>query len=219
MLISPISSLRVGLRTILANTPGIQVVGEAAAAEGLSALPPGVEIVVLASVELPSNAWLGTIIEDFPECTFLFLIDTSSLQSVLAIPFNRVFGLLTLNAQPEEIATAIQGLRSGLSVIDPQFTNLLHFSQSSSRLTDQRDHSLLPDLSQDQDIMVDSLTGRETEILQALALGLTNKEIAHQFSISEHTVKYHINSLYSKLVVNNRTEAVRQGILLGIITI
>ncbi len=67
-------------------------------------------------------------------------------------------------------------------------------------------------------VLAEALTGREVEILQALALGLTNKEIARRNAISEHTVKYHVASIYSKLGVNNRTEAVRQGVHLGIIT-
>ncbi len=71
----------------------------------------------------------------------------------------------------------------------------------------------------EQDLDIEALTPRETEILQVLALGLTNKEIARQFSISEHTVKYHVDSIFSKLGVNNRTEAVRKGVHLGIILI
>jgi DNA-binding NarL/FixJ family response regulator len=61
------------------------------------------------------------------------------------------------------------------------------------------------------------LTARETEVLQLLAQGLANKQIAVALGISEHTVKFHISSIYGKLEVTNRTEAVRAGARRGLV--
>lgn len=57
----------------------------------------------------------------------------------------------------------------------------------------------------------DPLTERENDVLQRLAQGLTNKQIALALGISEHTVKFHVSSIYTKLGVSNRTEAARKG--------
>jgi NarL family two-component system response regulator YdfI len=65
--------------------------------------------------------------------------------------------------------------------------------------------------------LVEPLTARETEVLQHLAQGLANKQIAALLSISEHTVKFHVSSIYSKLGAANRTEAVRIGARRGLI--
>lgn len=56
------------------------------------------------------------------------------------------------------------------------------------------------------------LTERELEVLGLLARGLANKQIAVELGISEHTVKFHVSSIYTKLNVTNRTEAVRAGL-------
>ena len=129
-------------------------------------------------------------------------------------------GFINLNASAEEIAGAIYALQAGLWVMDPSFVSLLgHFSNSNSPSRLLVDGSFDQDTEETQFAVIDSLTPRESEVLQCLAGGLTNKEIAKHLSISEHTVKYHISSIYSKLGVNNRTEAVRQGILGGIIVI
>ena len=63
------------------------------------------------------------------------------------------------------------------------------------------------------------LTEREMEILGMLLRGLANKQIAAELAISEHTVKFHVSSIYSKLNVSNRTEAVREGLRNGWITL
>ena len=63
------------------------------------------------------------------------------------------------------------------------------------------------------------LTARETEVLRLLSEGLGNKEIAARLAISEHTAKFHISSILSKLSVASRTEAVSQGIRRGLIPI
>ena len=66
-------------------------------------------------------------------------------------------------------------------------------------------------LLEDGDPIVDPLTPREREVLQLAAEGLANKQIALSLGISEHTVKFHLSSLYTKLGVTSRTEAIRAG--------
>jgi DNA-binding NarL/FixJ family response regulator len=65
--------------------------------------------------------------------------------------------------------------------------------------------------------MVENLTGREVEILQLLALGLTNKQIAVRLGISMHTVKFHVSSIFGKMGTTNRTETVQLGLKRGLI--
>ena len=63
--------------------------------------------------------------------------------------------------------------------------------------------------SEEETLSNSPLTDRETEVLNLLSNGLANKQIAIALGISEHTVKFHVSSIYAKLNVTNRTEAVR----------
>ena len=63
------------------------------------------------------------------------------------------------------------------------------------------------------------LTPREIEVLRMIAEGLGNKEIASKLKISDHTVKFHISSIFAKLGASNRAEAVTLGIRLGVIMV
>jgi DNA-binding NarL/FixJ family response regulator len=67
--------------------------------------------------------------------------------------------------------------------------------------------------------IVEPLTPREMDVLEMLAEGLSNKLIAHRLSISDHTAKFHVNSILAKLNAGTRTEAVTRGIRLGLIKI
>ena len=67
--------------------------------------------------------------------------------------------------------------------------------------------------------LIESLTTREQDVLALVADGLSNREVAHQLAISEHTVKFHLASIFGKLGVSTRTEAVQKGIRLGVIQI
>ena len=62
-----------------------------------------------------------------------------------------------------------------------------------------------------------TLSSRETEVLRMLSEGLANKEIAYRLGISEHTVKFHVGSLFQKLNASSRTEAVTLGVRQGLI--
>jgi DNA-binding NarL/FixJ family response regulator len=118
----------------------------------------------------------------------------------------RVWGILPVESTREELIAAAYALVNGLWVGDPQLLGSITGNQARpTRL--------------DDDSIIEPLTPRETEILQFLAQGLTNKQIAWKLSISEHTVKFHISSIYGKLGAANRTEAVRLGARSGIIVI
>jgi DNA-binding NarL/FixJ family response regulator len=67
--------------------------------------------------------------------------------------------------------------------------------------------------------MAEALTAREMDVIEMLAEGLSNKMIAHRLSISDHTAKFHVNSILAKLNAGTRTEAVTRGIRLGLIKI
>ena len=68
-----------------------------------------------------------------------------------------------------------------------------------------------------EDGRVDALTAREREVLELVSQGLSNKAIAARLGISDQTVKFHLSSIFSKLGVSSRTEAVRRGVRAGVI--
>jgi LuxR family maltose regulon positive regulatory protein len=70
----------------------------------------------------------------------------------------------------------------------------------------------------DQSELIEPLSDREIEVLQLLAKGLTNQAVADRLVLSIHTIKAHTRSIYSKLAVNNRTQAVDRARTLGIIS-
>jgi DNA-binding NarL/FixJ family response regulator len=77
----------------------------------------------------------------------------------------------------------------------------------------------LPPAARHEEPLMESLTTRELEVLERVADGLPNREIARALDISEHTVKFHLASIFGKLGVSTRTEAVQRGLRLGVIAI
>jgi len=104
--------------------------------------------------------------------------------------FSRVWGILPTESSAEELTAAIHALSQGLIV----GTSTLLFESENEPLS----HG--------------PLTDRESEVLGLVAKGMANKQIALALGISEHTVKFHVSSIYTKLNVTNRTEAVREGL-------
>ena len=87
-------------------------------------------------------------------------------------------------------------------------------------LVDQAEAVLsLPPAAHDTDPLLESLTAREHDVLALVADGLSNRDIAGRLAISEHTVKFHLASIFGKLGVSTRTEAVQRGLRLGVIEI
>jgi DNA-binding NarL/FixJ family response regulator len=107
----------------------------------------------------------------------------------------RTGAMLRADASAEQIVQATKSVVAGLIVLD-------------SAVAMQR---------RDEDRLIEPLTPRESEVLQLLADGLGNKEIASRLSISEHTIKFHIRSILGKLGASSRTEAVSRGLRSGLI--
>lgn len=115
--------------------------------------------------------------------------------------------MLSVNATGDEIAAAIRAVAQGLWVGAPGILRgLLRASTRNREFLD----GAAP---------VEALTPRELEVLQWIAQGLANKQVALQLELSEHTVKFHLNALYAKMNVASRTEAIRRGIELGLISL
>lgn len=77
----------------------------------------------------------------------------------------------------------------------------------------------LPPAQRDADPLLETLTAREHDVLALVADGLSNRDIAARLAISDHTVKFHLASIFGKLGVSTRTEAVQRGLRLGVIEI
>jgi NarL family two-component system response regulator YdfI len=142
--------------------------------------------------------------EDEPLPGAVFLIDPGDPAWITNALRNGIGAILPRTASGPAIVAAIEGVAAGLVVLHPEIARLV--LPGSIRATG--DLPMAPH---------QPLTARETEVLRMLAEGQGNKAIAWALNISEHTVKFHVASIFSKLNVTTRTEAVTLGVRLGLI--
>jgi DNA-binding NarL/FixJ family response regulator len=116
------------------------------------------------------------------------------------------------------LTAAIEAVAAGLLVFHPAdadlFPGLRREPEADAGPSPSRGFSIVPPHNEQ---LVEPLTRREIEVLRLLAAGLGNKEIAARLHISEHTAKFHVASILSKLGAATRTEAVTQGIRRGLV--
>lgn len=175
-------ALRAGLRALLASDETIDVVNDS-----LEDSEADVVITSASHHSLPSAT--NSELNDSSSAATLVLSDDHLNIREMQRSY-RVWGVLPTDASAEELTAAIHALSQGLIV---GASTLLFESES-------------------EPISHGPLTDRESEVLGLLAKGLANKQIAVALGISEHTVKFHVSSIYTKLNVTNRTEAVREGL-------
>jgi len=184
-ILAPALALRVGLREVFRGLEEVEVVADASILEEL----PDVDVLVLTSADYLSG------LDEYSPAVLLLTDDLSAAVQLMDLP---VWGVLSLDASPEELAAAVRALGEGLWTGSPVLLqNLLERHPVA--------------MFDEGDPIVDPLTAREREVLQLAAEGLANKQIALSLGISEHTVKFHLSSLYTKLGVTSRTEAIRAG--------
>jgi DNA-binding NarL/FixJ family response regulator len=114
-------------------------------------------------------------------------------------------GVLRRDVSTERLVHALGTVLHGLVVIDPV-------------LADERVAPAVPPRFV-PDVEVEPLTARETEVLELMAAGRSNKQIAEELTISAHTVKFHVNAILGKLDVHSRTEAVVKAMQLGVVLV
>jgi DNA-binding NarL/FixJ family response regulator len=184
----------------------IEIVFEASSLNEFSMLSPAVDV-LLVSDEAIARTDLHLALPDEPgRLAVLVISDRQQAARQLAgLPLH-AWGIMPVEATAEELQAAVRAVYEGLIVAAPALLEpMLNPIQVVS--------------APDRDQEPASLTERENQVLQLLARGLPNKQIAVQLGISEHTVKFHVSSIYTKLQATNRTEAVRSGVLRGLISL
>jgi DNA-binding NarL/FixJ family response regulator len=184
-ILAPGLALRLGLREVLRSLVDMEVVADASSPSGL----PPLDVLVLGSAD-----YLSELGEAAPP---ILLLTNDPAEAARLADFP-VWGALPLEAGPEELSAALHALAEGLWAGSPALMANLF----------ERHLALSPG---EAEPVIDPLTGRERQVLQLAAEGLANKQIAASLEISENTVKFHLSSLYAKLGVTSRTEAVRAG--------
>jgi two-component system, NarL family, response regulator YdfI len=201
---------RAGLESIIANSSITQLVGSMYGIDALERhLRQFQPDVVVADLEHADSRWISHapgLDEEQGAVNVLALIDAPGIGWVTRALRANVKAILNRDAPPEDIVGAIESTYSGLVVLEP---DVIETVLGGLRLTTA---DSLKALSQ-------ALTEREIQVLQLLAEGVGNKVIATHLNISEHTVKFHISSVLSKMGAASRTEAVTQGIRNGLILI
>ena len=201
--------VRDGLAVMLSRQDDFSVVGEAQngleAVENARELQPDVVLMDLRMPELNGVDAMRRIREKLPDLKFLVLTTYDTDEYIFDAIEAGAKGYLLKDASREELFRAVRAVHRGESLIEPGV---------QSRLLDR-----LAQLSRQatQSSSNDTLSGRETEILQLMAHGSANKAIAAVLSISESTVKTHVSNIFQKLEVGQRTEAVTKAMSLGII--
>ncbi|MFZ6027237.1 MAG: LuxR C-terminal-related transcriptional regulator [Chloroflexota bacterium] len=210
VIVAPRLMLRTGLREMLRGLNDITVVGEAASPIEIDSTDTdgpaaGLFVADVLLVASASMDWFSAATGFSRARAVLLLGDDAELAQAL-IDKTGTWGVLPADPGPEELAAGIHALHEGLVVLP------VHLAARVFRAAKQ-------DNVRGLGVLAEPLTAREGEVLGLLAQGLANKQIAARLGISEHTVKFHISSLFAKLGANSRTEAVRLGMLLGLIVI
>jgi DNA-binding NarL/FixJ family response regulator len=193
--------VRDGLRAMLATQPDMELVGEAAtgteAVTRARAMRPDVVLMDLQMPGLDGPGAIATLREQVPEVRVLVLTTYGTDADITRAVDAGATGYLLKDAPREQLFGAIRAAARGESVLSPSVA-----TRVLGRMRAPAEEALSP---------------RELEILQAVARGLSNKEIGRQLYVSEATVKTHLLRVFSKLGVDDRTAAVTVALERGII--
>ncbi len=197
LLVDDHAIIRDGLKKILSLEEGIQVIGEAA--DGLEAVELAGQLlpdVILMDINMPRMNGIEAsraIKEKHPQMDIVALTIHDDEEYVYELLRAGISGYFLKDIGTAELVGAIHKVTSGEPVFHPAIAR--KFLDEFRRVTGAREET-------------PRLTGREKEVLQHVARGEGNREIARQLFISEKTVKNHLTSIFRKLGVEDRTQAV-----------
>ena len=193
--------VREGVRAMLAPEPDIEVTGEAGSGdEAVAQARSGSFDVILMDLRMPGTdgvAAIGQILAGDPAARIVVLTTYETDADILRAVEAGAAGYLLKDAPRADVANAIRIAARGETVLAPSV---------AARL-----------VTQVRRPQRDSLSGREVEVLQLVARGMTNADIGRRLFISEATVKTHLLRAFGKLGVSDRTAAVTRAIELGML--
>ncbi|GAB1543643.1 response regulator transcription factor [Scytonema sp. NUACC21] len=201
--------VRAGLSAVLTTNSKLTVIGTTSDLDGLAReieqLQPEVVLLDLSS-NFQKSVWekLLSLQQQQEPSAFLILTDEFDSLDLEAGLRAGIKGILPQSSTESEIVAAVEAVAFGLVVLHSDAMEyVLALKDTTGR------EKVVP--------AVQALTPREIEVLEMLGVGLGNKAIAKRLQISEHTVKFHVSSIFQKLGVSTRTEAVAVGVRLGLI--
>ena len=194
---------RAGLEALLSSDAGITVATLVESSPGVvaEAVEREQPDVVLVALDGEGDDLLAAVASDDAHPALVLLADEPDPAWAAEALRTGARGVLPRDASPAELAAAVHAAAAGLIALHPDAVASLVPAPRLPRPTG----------------VVQALTPREIEVLRMLAEGLGNKEIAARLAISEHTVKFHVTSIFTKLNASSRTEAVTLGVRRGLI--
>jgi two-component system response regulator DegU len=210
---------RAGLRDMLMDEPDFEIVGEAK--DGLEALElcrharPDVVLMDLRMPRMDGLTATQAIKQEHPEINVLVMTMHENPEYLLRALRAGAAGYIFKDDDFEDVVSAVSRVLSGESPLAPELAAQL-LRRIALEVREPEAEGASPELK--HAILAQPLTPRETEVLEQLAQGKTNRQIANGFVISIGTVKNHVEHVISKLGVFDRTQAVVQALRLGIIS-
>ncbi len=195
--------VRLGMRALLERHPTFTVVGEASSEdEALAQALEHVPDVILMDIRLAGGSGIEAcqkIKEVLPETKVIMLTSFAEDELLFAAIRAGASGYLLKQVGAGELVRAIDMASRGESMLDPTLTQRVFFEVRRS-------------IQKEEAVAFQDLTSQERQVLQLIAEGKTNREIATDLFLSEGTVRNYVSSILSKLNVSNRAEAAAYAI-------
>lgn len=196
--------VREGLEAVLTTQPDFEIVGQAndgaEAIDLASALKPDIVVLDLAMPEVDGVQALRAMRAENKDLKVLVFSAFETDERIIGAVQAGAQGYLVKGAPREELFNAVRVIARGGSLLSPVV---------AARLIERMSSTHQP--------AAEPLTDREHEVLQLLARGLQNKEIAANLGIRERTAKFHVSMILTKLHATNRVEAVRAAVRQGLV--
>jgi DNA-binding NarL/FixJ family response regulator len=193
--------MRAGLLELLSGEPDIEIVGEAStgrqAVERAGRLTPDVVLMDVRMPDLDGIEATGELTRATPDTKVLILTTFEQDDYVFGALRAGASGFLLKRTRPEELVAAVHTIARGDSLLAPSVTRLV---------IDRMAQQPLPELA--AEAKLDGLTRREREVLELVARGLSNREIATQLFVEESTVRTHVKRIQTKLDLRDRVQIV-----------